>query len=71
MDTLSNDELIEILKALKKSNDLTVKSVMILEAKIQIFEKILKDNAPELALPYELAVFEQLKVLKIEPPVPR
>lgn len=68
MNSLSNEELTEMvvaLKKFKKANDL---ALSVLEIKIRLFEKILKDNAPELIEPYERELFHEMKTLKIKRP---
>lgn len=64
--TLSTEELTTIVVALRESQKASNLSLSVLEIKINIFEKILKDNAPELIEPFERALYEKLKLLKID-----
>ena len=63
---LSAEELTTIVVALKEFQKASNLALSVLEIKINIFEKILKDNAPELIDPYERALYEKLKLLKID-----
>lgn len=66
MIVLSNEELTSIVVALKNSQKANNLLLAVLEIKVHLFEKILIDNAPELIEPYERALYEKLKLLKID-----